>query len=176
MNSVQQDYFRDVVSDSVIGLFEDYGASCVPARSAPGTGDVDAEIGTIVGFHGGGIRGGLAFTAPADLIAATLPVPRRTEAGERQLRDWTVEVLNQLLGRFKNRLAASLDFAVGSIVCFRGSNIRLAFVPGKGGVALAFRVGGSSVEVYLDCEVVTDAGWEREHSVGIVPEGDVVIF
>lgn len=171
---------RDVVvsnlESSVIEFFAAYGVACsktASAESIPGP-----EMGSIVGFRGPGVRGGLAFVAPAELIARMLPIPKKPAGAELQLRDWSAEIANQLVGRLKNKLSQhDIDFAVGTPVCFRGSSIRLSFLPEADGITLDFATGADGVRVYLDCALEEESvGEASSPPVRIIPEGEVLLF
>lgn len=175
------------LSQSVIEFFRDYGLDCRSSDAVEGEPSLDdMEMGSIVGFKGRGVRGGLAFVAPAALVAKLLPVPTAETKVDHQLRDWSAEIANQLLGRLKNKLSSqNVDFDIGTPVCFRGTSVRLSFLPNADGVSLAFDVErGGGVRVYLDCSVaamgamaakVTSSANE-DFDPRIVAEGDVVLF
>jgi CheY-specific phosphatase CheX len=170
---------REILSSAVVDFFRGYGVECAAFEDVSNRRSIgpDLAIGSIVGLSGADLRGGLAFVAPAALVAELLPVPRADERAERQLRDWSAEIGNQLAGRFKNKLSGhAVEFDIGSAVCFRGLSIRLTFRPDAEALALAFRVGASTIHVYLDCSFREDVSARPDSMVGIVPEGDVVIF
>lgn len=179
MDTEHQDYFRGSLSQSVVEFFRDYGVDCTADDfvAAPARGADGSEMGSVVGFKGTNLRGGLAFVAPTSLVARMLPVPKAEESrAEIQLRDWTGEIANQLAGRFKNKLSArAYDFDVGTAVCFRGMSIRLSFMPNNDGVSLSYSIDSAGIRVYLDCSFVAD-GAPEDFGMRIVPEGDVVIF
>ena len=179
MDTEHQDYFRGSLSQSVVEFFRDYGVDCLSEEFAiPQVDQTEgSQMGSVVGFKGQNLRGGLAFVAPASLVAKMLPVPKAdTNRAELQLRDWTGEIANQLAGRFKNKLSArAYDFEVGTAVCFRGMSIRLSFMPNNDGVSLSYSIDSAGIRVFLDCSFVTE-GAPEEHEMRIVPEGDVVIF
>jgi chemotaxis protein CheX len=188
MDNEQQNYFRGSLSQSVLEFFRDYGVDfadttqkSAPIDFAEGLESLPAEsrqceMGSIVGFKGENLRGGLAFVAPAELVARMLPVPKVAERAELQLRDWSAEIANQLAGRFKNKLSArAFDFDVGTAVCFRGVSIRLSFMPSVEGVSLSFTIESAGVRVYLDCSFV-DGTAPCDDVMRIIPEGDVVLF
>lgn len=179
MKREEHGYFRGCLSQSVLEFFRDYGVDCgsisdstTPAEPREG----EYEMGSVVGFKGENLRGGLAFVAPASLVARMLPVPEDNRRIELQLRDWSGEIANQLAGRLKNKLAAhAVDFEVGAAVCFRGMSIRLSFLPNTEGVSISVAM-PAGIRVYLDCAFVQSSGSNSEPPMPIVPEGDVVIF
>jgi CheY-specific phosphatase CheX len=180
-----QDWFRGSLSASVAEFFRDYGiedANVDEARmSRLPPPSSEHELGSVVGIRGEQLRGGLAFVAPAALVARTLPVPRDAARAERQLRDWSGEIANQLVGRLKNKLAArALDFEVGTAACFGGMSIRVVPRPSPNdeSVACACVVASAGVRIYLDCSYVSVAPAPDASAVPFpaVAEGDVVLF
>lgn len=172
------DYLIDTLAESVQEFFVDYGFECTP--SDHGTippPQAESVMGSVVGIRNDNFRGGLAFVAPTELVARTLPVPPDAERQEIQLRDWSAEIVNQLAGRFKNKLSArAFDFDVGTAVCFRGMSIRSApLLPSSQGVALSFDVASANaVRVYLDCSLLVGDG--QDASLPVLPEGGLVFF
>ncbi len=78
-----------------------------PASPGCGHDPSDHDIAACIGFTGAEIRGAISLTTRRDLIARTWPAELRgEEPSERQLGDWAGELVNQLLGRIKNALAA----------------------------------------------------------------------
>lgn len=174
MDTMERELVTTMLERSVIEFFQAYGIVCDPAEETAATGP---EMGSIVGFRGNGLRGGLAFVASADLVSRLLPVPKRPARAEIQLRDWSAEIANQLVGRLKNKLSAhAIDFEIGTPVCFRGSSIRLSFLPEADGVAIDFCAGADPVRVYLDCALAPDGAAAPASAPRIVTEGDVVLF
>lgn len=178
MDACQQHFVRDVLAAAVTELFDSYGVGCeVFEGSAEDTASFAPELGSMVGFRGKNIRGGLAFVAPIDLIAELLPVPRSGDRDDRKLRDWSAEIANQLLGRLKNKLSKrSLNFDVGTPVCFTGKSIRLVFLPDAEGVSLSFRAAATTVRVHLDCTVASKLADADISDLRIAAEGDVLLF
>lgn len=174
----KSDFVREVLSASVTEFFASYGVACGVANDVPETVDGSGvEIGSVIGFKGRNVRGAFAFVAPLDFIAELLPVPRERDRQDQQLRDWSAEIANQLVGRLKNKLSLrSVDFDVGSPVCFTGRSIRLVFLPDAEGVSMGFRSGSTAVRIHLDCSIDTGCADNVIEELRIVPEGDVIIF
>lgn len=174
----QHHIVRDMLSASVAEFFQSHGLACSSVEES--SDDVPSStvvLGSIIGFRGKAIRGGLAFVAPLELISEMLPVPKDSERADLQLRDWSAEIANQLVGRLKNKLSQrSVDFDVGTAVCFTGKSIRLVFLPDAEGLSLSFRSGTTSVRVHLDCTMATEIADGNVEDLRIVPEGDVLLF
>ena len=176
MDSEQRAFVTQALAASVVELFASYGVYCI--EDTPSETETEVELSSIVGFRGKDLRGGLAFVVTSDLIAELLPVSRTPEQSERQLRDWSAEMSNQLLGRLKNKLAAkALDFRIGSPACFTGRSIQLVFVPARESFTLTFRAATGTARIHLDCwleaGVAFDLGIE---DLRILSEGDVLFF
>jgi len=169
---------RDILSAVMVEFFNSYGLPCAPLtateRRAPD--EARPDIGSIISLRGRHVRGGLAFLAPADLIARLLPVPD-PQLVDAQVRDWCSEMANQLLGRLKNKLAAyGIDFDVGTPTCFSGQGIRLVFVPDAEGICLAFEAASSQMQVYLDCSLEPGALAVQTERLRAATEGEVMLF
>lgn len=171
-------FVRRVLASCVTEFFDALGIACevIAERTDPAQAD-HVELGSIVGFRGNGVRGGLAFVAPMELISEMLPVPKSLEHPDAQMRDWSAEIANQLVGRFKNKLSArSLDFDVGAPVCFTGKAIRFVFLPDAEGMSLCFSASSSSMHVHLDCSLEPQDDARDASDIRIVPEGEMVLF
>ena len=181
----RQRYIERTLSQAVHEFFEGYGLDCTITRHhserPPGY-----ELGSMVGFEGAALSGGLALVAPDSLVEQMLPVPRAPERAVFQLRDWGGEMANQLLGRLKNKLSGSAnDFSIGTPVCMRGVNMHLSLLPGAYGASLRFSIASAKagVRVYLDCTVcevpVPSSKGSRElenETADVVPEGGLLFF
>ena len=178
MDEDPKNQLRASLEDTVAEFFRDYGVECSTV-SEPPPSLAAPELGSIVGFRGEQVRGGLAFVAPVDLVAATLPVAPDATRLESQLRDWSGEMANQLVGRLKNKLSArSLDFEVGMPASFGSAKIRFAPQPSAQGTSCACYVTKTGARVYLDCsylEIVPRAGDETD-SFSPLGEGEVLLF
>jgi CheY-specific phosphatase CheX len=176
--ALRREALREIVTTVVLEFFESYGVACVPAEVVEGAADDGGSaLGAIIALRGKAIQGGLAFVAPVELVAKLLPVPPKTDGKDRQVRDWCSEMANQLLGRLKNKLVAySIDFHVGTPVCFFGRSIRLVFLPDAEGVSLAFRSEGHDMRVHLDCSFDPGAPRAAADRPRIAAEGEVMLF
>lgn len=180
MDSETKNRLRESLSDTVTEFFRDYGVECATASEPPPSIHAP-EMGSMVGFRGEQMRGGLALVAPVDLVAATLPVKIDSTRFERQLRDWSGEMANQLVGRLKNKLSTQqLDFEVGMPSSFKAATIRFSLaeqpVDGEGASCACF-IAKTGARIYLDCsylEIVPRADLaEAESPLG---EGEVLLF
>ncbi len=177
MDQAVHTFVRDVLEASVTELFDSYGLTCDLTQVVDEESSPSVELGSIVGFRGRGVRGGLAFVAALGLIERMLPVPRDLTRADLQLRDWSAEMANQLVGRMKNKLSTkTFDFDVGTPVCFTGKSIKLVFLPDADGLSLAFMAEGTPVRIHLDCTLSSDLVSGEALALRIVPEGDVLLF
>lgn len=180
----RQRYLMKTLSQAVHEFFDGYGLDCTVTER-----HIDevprAELGSVVGFEGAALAGGLALVAPDSLVEQMLPVPRATERSVFQLRDWGGEMANQLLGRLKNKLSGAggrgNDFAIGTPTCMRGVSMRFSLLPDAYGASLRFSIASAKagVRVYLDCtvcEVPVPLSGVGGPASGTVSEGELVLF
>ena len=101
---------RPLLVECARSLFCAYGLEMQEGR-----GELcEHEIAGVIGFTGD-VRGTLFVASTLPLFRATCPPPPRDVA------DWTAELANQLLGRFKNQLVRhGIALAMATPVAVRG--------------------------------------------------------
>lgn len=93
------------LEQSCIELMADYGVSATPQKwgivAAPSVASLAAEVD----FGGPALRGSVALCTTSGVILETARGASGVEsAALRSLADWNSELVNQLLGRMKNKL------------------------------------------------------------------------
>jgi CheY-specific phosphatase CheX len=146
------------------------GVAWVSEQRAPGAG---RQVASVVGFQGAGVRGSMTIRSSPEFFRATRPAaPGKGAPVEAALVDWAGEVVNQLLGRFKNKVMAhGLDFQVGLPVTITGDNLTESAATPEAVIVCAFGVGGQVFQVTLVSRFV--AGFKLDDSTGsiVVPAG-----
>ncbi len=172
-----QTSLKKCLVDAITEFFRDCGIESAPADEAtPTRTESVTEVGSMVGFRGEQVHGGLALVAPRALVVATLPVPSDEARIDVQLRDWSGEMTNQLLGRLKNKLTAcALDFEIGTPASFLATRFHFALQPAADGVASACLVSSTGARVFLDCSLRILPRKEDSHSQSLA-EGEVIVF
>jgi CheY-specific phosphatase CheX len=169
-----------IVESSARALFATHGLE-LGARS--GAFDVtpdDHDVAGSIGFTGPEIRGAVLMTARKDVLARAWPPElRHRTPTDRDVYDWSGELVNQLLGRVKNALVPyglSLEQSTPTVV----TGWHLHRAPASTNVArrYLFEAAGGSIAVYFDAvvgETFALAETPRE-SLQPVVEGDVQLF
>jgi hypothetical protein len=140
----------------------------------------DHDIAATIGFTSQAIRGAVLLTARRYVLAHAWPVELRDRVpSDRDVCDWTGELVNQLLGRVKNALVAfglAIEQSTPTVV----TGWRLHRAPASTNVArrYLFEAGGGSVAIYFDAVVASDFSLSEPRGDGAkaVVEGDVQLF
>jgi hypothetical protein len=113
MNSRSSEFLERLAHDTTTGLFAAYGLTLERRPFAP-VGDAegpDVSCGGVIGFRGQDLTGSLLVVGNFALLSACRPQPPKpgplsmSSASDWLLvRDWSMELANQLLGRMRNRL------------------------------------------------------------------------
>jgi hypothetical protein len=155
-----------LVQAATVDLFRDYGLATAPLpkrRGGAGYGNPGDIVGSIR-FSAPGATGTLWLILPVEIAKQT-----RVTARSFEVVDWTRELVNQLMGRLKNRLLRyqlrlNVDLAkaavrAGKVVYDEGDLYRFRAMRGEIGVVLASsldpaRLVYSAVEVAKEGELV----------------------
>ena len=145
-------------------LFEAYGLAMHEGDGDPR----EHEIAGVIGFTGT-VRGTLFVASTIPLLASTCPPPARDVA------DWTAELANQLLGRFKNQLVRrGIELAMATPVAVRGLQISCS----TGATPAMFTVLTCTAgDVVVGMEAIHDQPIEWSHNEGAAAdEGSLELF
>lgn len=161
---------ESIVVESCVDLFAAYGVTLTPAATvAPGDGFV---LCGVIGFAGDHTRGMLMLALSERPLAGA--APPGADAG----RSWTAELVNQLLGRVKNRaLAHGVLLSLAMPLVLRGQC--LAPVPRVELNPYIF-VASTGGDVCLWVELEADAEFSLATQalpvLGAAVEGDAILF
>lgn len=151
------------LDEVVAALAGDYGVAVQaigPGLSAPAEFNVVSEIGC-----GRDLVGALTFGAPGAFLDATAPGCDPSA--------WLVELANQVLGRLKNRLWRSA-------ICLElGTPALMAPPSSTPDLAQRYVTPCGEVRAWFAYQRAPGVEWrppEDPQQVGVVPEGDLVMF
>jgi hypothetical protein len=167
-NAQVQQLVDGIVRAVCIDLFRAYGVALQethpPAELEPGL----AYCG-VVGFAGPSVRGTCLLATTEGPLVQSDPVRGAS-------RDWIGELVNQLVGRVKNRvLAHGLEFYVTTPVVIRGQHI--APLPHRVQEPLAFAGANGYVLVWIEVETIADfVPSEAQRPIDAASEGDTLLF
>jgi hypothetical protein len=136
------------------------------------------SIAAFIGFGNQDIRGSIAVFGQRELFARLHPLPPTIEP--RDLVDWACELVNQTVGRMRNRLLAfgvSLAFSVPQSALARELRLSSSFHPARSPISLS--IDGMVMETWMELEL--RPGFEMpdapSNDKGLaLQEGSVVIF
>lgn len=143
-----------------------------PSRSA---GENTAAFAS---FGNDELRGSLTLLGPNELLSRLHPLP--STAIPRDLDDWACEMVNQVVGRFRNRLAAygtKVKFGVPLSALAEllplSSRLQPAWSP------ISFAIEGMVLECWLELEIAPDfrlAESPADEIEAALKEGSIVLF
>lgn len=162
--------FAALLSECGRALFEAYGVSSTEASRPARVEGLDAHVAAIIGFTGDSIRGSLMLGMNPQALEAS----RQTTRDRPQ--DWIAELTNQLVGRFKNRLAAyDVDIVITTPLVIRGE--RLSPVMDGDAAPLVWTLGEGRAYGWLDVEVQPGLELvERPGAAAVAAEGEALLF
>jgi CheY-specific phosphatase CheX len=169
MQSPNDEVIERCVSDSCVGLFQDYALPLERVKEGA-LKDAALLFCGVVGFTGEQIRGTLLLATSSEPLGRTSPMR------DSSLREWIAELSNQLLGRVKNKLLAhGVTLHLSTPVVLRGQHIaplsRAELVP------YAFACDGGYVCVWFDAEVIPGIDLTQMVSTeGLITEGETTFF
>jgi hypothetical protein len=165
-----------LLRDCCLELMADYGLPATLATPAPASdAATDVSIAAI-DFSGRDVRGtiGLRMTNSVVLETYRAAVGAAIDAGSSDASDWTCELVNQLIGRLKNKLRSyNVSFNVNTprlLVMFPVAELERAlrsrFVSDRGSFA-----------GYLDVMIAPGFAFvDSAPEAPLVDEGDLVLF
>jgi chemotaxis protein CheX len=151
------------------GTFEELGESPLEADKG--------RVAATVGLGGAELRGALVMVSRFAFFRATYP-PELGEPNDSDLADWAREVVNQLLGRLKNRFARyGVNFNISTPTVMAGDHLSLR-PESPMHIKQCLRIGGDRVDVYF--HMLRDDGKSLlAHGgppVAASAEGDALLF
>jgi hypothetical protein len=142
---------------------------------APSASEIVAAFS---GFGSDEIRGSFTFVGSSTLFSRLHPLPLTITP--RDLTDWACELVNQSVGRFRNRLLAyGVKLALSVPQSALASSLRLASSLQLARSPIAFAIEGMVLEGWLELEI--EPGFRLAESPltdgeEVMKEGSVVLF
>jgi CheY-specific phosphatase CheX len=191
VKAVLSEVLADAARLSVIEVFQAYGVSLKPKRSASGApafmqaaNSGAVIVASVVGFGGPDFRGTALIATSFELTARARPpaVSRRalspnSAADWIVVRDWIGELGNQLVGRIKNKIMRyGISFEIAPPASFSGSTLTFAVPRSPNATSFAFEAGDQSVWMCLDALFDASRQVSPASEETTVAEGKVVVF
>jgi hypothetical protein len=128
------------------------------------------EVAAFIDFSAPGFSGTLYLCCPAELV------PREDAKRKVSAEDWVRELVNQLLGRIKKRLAQSrVDLHAGLPKTGNAELIQRHFARVKHARCYEFRTLRGSIMILID-GVVRDSIVDYSGEAAVAREGDIILF
>lgn len=159
-----------LASDACITLFRDYSLELQRVESVARFADTELLFCVVIGFTGDQMRGSILLATTREPLGRTAPV------SDTSFREWIAELVNQLLGRFKNKLVSrGVVLHVSTPVVLRGVHLtpltRTELKP------LVFDCDDGCVCVWVDAELMKGVDLSVVHEdAGVIPEGEGMLF
>lgn len=145
------------------------------ARQPPPTGE---SIAAFSGFGNDELRGSFTFLGPSKLFSRLHPLP--STVTPRDLTDWACELVNQSVGRFRNRLLAyGVKLSLSVPQSALADNLRLASSLQPARSPIAFAIDGMVLEGWLELEIEPSFRLAQSpvaEGAEALLEGSVVLF
>jgi hypothetical protein len=136
------------------------------------------SIAAFSGFGNNEIRGSFTFLGPSKLFARLHPLPPTVTP--RDLTDWACELVNQSVGRFRNRLLAyGVRLALSLPQSALAEQLQLSSSLQPARIPISFGIDGMVLEGWFDLEIGTGfqlaEGPSDEEEIAL-REGSMVLF
>jgi hypothetical protein len=137
-----------------------------------------AEIAAFSGFGNDDLRGSYTLQGSTKLFSRLHPIP--PTMSPRDLADWACEVVNQSVGRFRNRMTTyGISLAISVPQSALGSQMRLSSSLRAHRKPIAYLVEGMLLQGWLELEMKPGFKFAREpleQKDQVLNEGAMVIF
>lgn len=136
-----------------------------------------AEIAAFSGFGNDDLRGSYTLQGSTKLFSRLHPLP--PTMSPRDLTDWACEVVNQSVGRFRNRMTNyGISLALSVPQSALASQLRLSSSLRAARKPIAYRIEGMLLQGWLELEIRPGFKFAREpqQTDQVLNEGAMVIF
>ena len=173
-----EERLAEILSQCMAELIAELG---IAAKHISGTHPHLSKHGSTTafsGFGGGDLRGSFTITGPSAVFARLHPLPPTVTL--RDLADWACELVNQAVGRFRNRLLAyGVRLTLGVPQSVVSDEVRLSSSLRPGRSPISFAVDDMVLEGWLELE--TKPGFQlpeqpSTENAEALKEGSLVFF
>ncbi|MGB8298230.1 MAG: hypothetical protein WCG85_22640 [Polyangia bacterium] len=141
-----------LLAQCTVELLSELGVQPQPLTGTPHTPHAGESVAAFSGFGNDEIRGSFTFLGPSKLFSRLHPMPLTVTP--RDLTDWACELVNQSVGRFRNRLLAyGVKLALSVPQSALAESLRLASSLQPARSPIAFAIDGMVLEGWLELEI-----------------------
>ena len=159
-------------------LLAELGVQPEPLTGAPSPPSPGESVAAFSGFGNDELRGSFTFLGPSKLFSRLHPLP--STVTPRDLTDWACELVNQSVGRFRNRLLAyGVKLSLSVPQSALADNLRLASSLQPARSPIAFAIDGMVLEGWLELEIEPSFRLAQSpvaEGAEALLEGSVVLF
>jgi hypothetical protein len=167
-----------LLSQCTVELLSELGVQPELVSGMPHAPSAGECVAAFSGFGNDQIRGSFTFLGPGKLFSRLHPLP--SGVTPRDLTDWACELVNQSVGRFRNRLLAyGVKLALSVPQSALAESLRLASSLQPARSPIAFAIDGMVLEGWLELKIEPAFRLaERPLANGqeALKEGSVVLF
>jgi len=168
----------EILSQCTSELLAELGARPERANEAPKPPPGREGIAAFSGFGNNELRGSFTLVGPCELFSRLHPLP--TTVTPRDLTDWACELVNQSVGRFRNRLLAyGVNVALSVPQSALAEQLRLSSSLRPAPTPITFAIDDMVLEGWLELEM--ESGFRLAESPSnledaAIREGSIVLF
>jgi hypothetical protein len=133
-------------------LFAELGCDAQRATGEPQPLALQESLAAFCGFGSTDFRGAITLFGSVDLFSQLHPLP--ASVSPRDLADWACELVNQAVGRYRNRLLGyDVNLALGVPQSVLAENLRLSSSLHPNRSPIRFAIKGMALETWLDLNI-----------------------
>jgi hypothetical protein len=168
----------ELLSQCMTELLAELGVQPEPFTGPPRLPSAEESVAAFSGFGNDELRGSFTFLGPSKLFSRLHPLPATVTP--RDLTDWACELVNQSVGRFRNRLLAyGVKLSLSVPQSALADNLRLASSLQPARSPIAFAIDGMVLEGWLELEIEPSFRLAQSpvaEGAEALLEGSVVLF
>ena len=167
-----------ILSQCTSELLAELGAKAEPAEGERQLPAAAEGIAAFSGFGNNELRGSFTLVGPTRLFSRLHPLPPTVTP--RDLADWACELVNESVGRFRNRLLAyGVNLALGVPQSALADQLRLSSSLRPTPTPITFSVDDMVLEGWLELELTSGfrlAENLSDERAAALREGSIVLF
>ncbi len=168
----------EIFSDCAAEMLSDLGVQAVRLTGSRPPRPIGDGTAAFSSFGNEEVRGSLTLAAPSELFSRLHPL--QPSAIPRDLDDWACEMVNQAVGRFRNRLAAyGARVKFGVPLSALAELLDLASICQAAWSPILFAVDGMVLECWLELDVKPNfrlAESRSDETESALKEGAILLF
>jgi hypothetical protein len=143
---------EEILATCVGELLAEQGLKAVRTTGEPPPKSSSESLTAFCGFGSTDFRGSITILGMIPIFSLLHPLP--TSVTPRDLVDWACELVNQITGRYRNRLLAyNVNLALGLPQSALAENVRLSSSLRRNHSPTCFAIGELVLEIWLELSI-----------------------